>query len=106
MSAGGSGVRDSAVDGSMQNPLHGSLQDATRMNCTRPRRRESAAGAAPRLLAATLLLLFGAGCTRPSDDRLVVRMWAIGREAEIAPTLLADFERTHPRIRVEVQALP
>lgn len=30
----------------------------------------------------------------------------MGREAEVVPTLLADFERAHPGIRVEVQALP
>lgn len=46
------------------------------------------------------------GCSRGDDGVTVLRFWAIGREAEVVPTLLADFERTHPGIRVEVQALP
>ncbi|MEO7432118.1 MAG: sugar ABC transporter substrate-binding protein [Dokdonella sp.] len=46
------------------------------------------------------------GCAREPTDRVVLRMWGIGREAEVVPALLADFERLHPSIRVDVQALP
>jgi multiple sugar transport system substrate-binding protein len=63
---------------------------------------------ATRALQATLgvALLLALGACAKHDDRVVLKMWAIGREAEIAPTLLADFERDHPNVRVEVQALP
>lgn len=54
-----------------------------------------------------LVVLLGcAGCSATDSDRVVLKMWAIGREAEVAPALLQDFESLHPDIRVEVQALP
>ncbi len=54
------------------------------------------------LAAITLSLL---GCdTRPPGTE-VLRFWAIGSEADVMPALLADFERTHPHIHVEVQRL-
>lgn len=61
-----------------------------------------------RLATFALLLaafLFG-GCSDAGDGRVTLTFWAIGREAEVVPTLLADFERLHPGIRVDVQALP
>lgn len=59
------------------------------------------------LRAAVLLVLLSlAACTRAEPDVTVLKFWAIGREAEVVPTLLADFERDNPGIRVEVQALP
>ena len=51
-------------------------------------------------------LLACAGCSEAGSDRVVLKMWAIGREAEVAPALLQDFETMHPGIHVEVQALP
>ena len=57
------------------------------------------------LLAATTILL-GAGCAERATDVTVVRFWAMGREGEVVATLLPEFERTHPGIRVEVQQLP
>lgn len=35
-----------------------------------------------------------------------VRFWAMGREGEVVAGLLADFEREHPGIRIDVQQLP
>ena len=46
-----------------------------------------------------------AGCAHRNDPA-VVRFWAMGREGEVVVELLAEFERTHPGIRVEVQQLP
>ena len=55
-------------------------------------------------------MLCGAGmlaaCTRHADGPVVLRFWAMGQEGEVARTLLADFERTHPGIRIDVQQLP
>ena len=71
--------------------------------------RRHAAQALRRWSVACLSMLLLAcldGCVRQADDTVVLRIWAIGREAEVVPALLADFERRHPRVRVEVQALP
>ena len=57
-------------------------------------------------LAALLVVLsLAVACTRRPDDT-VIRFWAMGREAEVVAELLRDFEREHPGIRVEVQAIP
>jgi multiple sugar transport system substrate-binding protein len=53
-----------------------------------------------------LLALSAAGCSDAPSDRVTLKMWAIGREAEVLPDLIADFERTHPGIHIQVQALP
>ncbi|MBO9662805.1 sugar ABC transporter substrate-binding protein [Dokdonella sp.] len=49
---------------------------------------------------------FLAACARSEPNVTVLKFWAVGREAEVVPALLADFEREHPGLRVEVQALP
>jgi multiple sugar transport system substrate-binding protein len=54
------------------------------------------------LAFATLLL---AACAR-DDGATVVRFWAMGKEAEVVAELVRDFEREHPGIRVELQAIP
>jgi len=76
----------------MQGPVNASVN----------RRRLQHAGRVGALLLALMLQ----GCGKPPGDRVVLRMWGIGREAEVVPVLLADFERLHPSIRVDVQALP
>lgn len=62
-----------------------------------------------RCLRLQLLLLFAltglAGCARDSGDT-VVRFWAMGREAEVVTGLIAEFERDHPGIRVDIQNIP
>ncbi|HVK52385.1 MAG TPA: extracellular solute-binding protein, partial [Pseudoxanthomonas sp.] len=46
-----------------------------------------------------------AACTqRPTKQ--VVSFWAMGREAEVVLELIADFERLHPEIDVQVQNIP
>jgi multiple sugar transport system substrate-binding protein len=58
-------------------------------------------------LAVTLVLQFTlSACSKHDNDGVTLKMWAIGREAEVVPALLADFEHAHPGIHVEVQALP
>jgi multiple sugar transport system substrate-binding protein len=65
---------------------------------------------ARRVFAAVLLIagaaLLAAGCSPRTTDATVVRFWAMGREGEIVTSLIPEFERTHPGIRVLVQQLP
>ena len=56
------------------------------------------------LLAVSLCLL--SACSRERSDVTVLKFWTIGREGEVVPEILKDFERTHPKIRVEVQQMP
>ena len=58
------------------------------------------------LLPLALLLLFALAACRRGQEVTVVRFWAMGREAEVVATLLRDFEREHPGVRVQVQAIP
>lgn len=58
-------------------------------------------------LACGAMLAFAlAACQRADGGPVVLRFWAMGREGEVVRELLADFERGHPGIRVEVQQLP
>jgi len=54
------------------------------------------------LIAASFVV---GGCN-PRDNSRTVRFWAMGREGEVVAELLAEYERAHPGIRVEVQQLP
>lgn len=47
-----------------------------------------------------------AGCGREEAGVTRLRFWAMGNEATNVPQILPEFERRHPDIRVEVQALP
>ena len=53
-----------------------------------------------------LIALCIVGCEHRASDVTVVRFWAMGSEGEIVASLIPEFERTHPGIRVEVQQLP
>lgn len=46
-----------------------------------------------------------AACDRP-DAPVVIELWAAGREGEVVPELVRDFEVKHPGVRVKVQTLP
>ncbi|MDH3503758.1 MAG: sugar ABC transporter substrate-binding protein [Nitrospirota bacterium] len=54
-----------------------------------------------------LCALFAA-CTNGSgeNDILKIKFWAMGREGEIVPELLKEFERENPGVRVIVQQVP
>lgn len=53
---------------------------------------------------AALAALALAACR--ADGGTTVRFWAMGREGEVVAELMADFEREHPGVRVDVQQLP
>lgn len=46
----------------------------------------------------------GAGCSRSGPEPL--RLWAVGREGDIAAELVKDFVAQNPQIPVEVQKMP
>ena len=55
------------------------------------------------LLAIVALAL--CSCTRDSGPT-TLKFWTIGREGEVIEQLLPEFERAHPRVRIEVQQIP
>jgi multiple sugar transport system substrate-binding protein len=58
------------------------------------------------LLCAALLACVLAACAKREAGPVTLRFWAMGREGEVVRELLADFERSHPDIKVDVQQLP
>ncbi len=59
-----------------------------------------------RLIAAVLCVVIGLTACRRADDRVAIRFWAMGREAEVVGELIPQFEREHPGLRVELQQIP
>lgn len=59
-----------------------------------------------RAIAVMLCVLLGLTACRRTDDRVVIRFWAMGREAEVVGALIPQFEREHPDLRVELQQIP
>ena len=59
-----------------------------------------------RAIAVMLCVLLGLTACRRADDRVVIRFWAMGREAEVVGELIPQFEREHPGLRVELQQIP
>jgi multiple sugar transport system substrate-binding protein len=67
--------------------------------------------AKPLYLFSVVVVVLGAmfaACTNGSgqDDMLEIKFWAMGREGEIVPELLKEFERENPGVRVMVQQVP
>ncbi len=67
----------------------------------RPPHRRQALG----LMAGAAAMSVGA-CAREPDGVTTLDFWAMGNEATNVPKILPEFERRHPDIRVNVQALP
>lgn len=63
----------------------------------------------PRVRPWAALFALGAGlvaaCSPEPPGTVVLKFWAMGREAEVVTALLPEFERAHPGVRVEVQQL-
>lgn len=59
-----------------------------------------------RLRALLLVAAVCAGCASRPESDTAVELWAMGREGEVVATMLDDFTRTHPEIRVRVQQVP
>lgn len=59
------------------------------------------------VIALVCVAIVLSGCSRrSSDQREVVRFWAMGYEGEVVAQFVPEFERRNPGIRVEVQQLP
>lgn len=56
----------------------------------------------------TLVLLLAAGCSSRKDNKINIIMtaWGNEREEKTLRSLIAEFEKTHPKIRVELQMIP
>lgn len=59
-----------------------------------------------RAIATLMCVLIGLTACRPADDRVAIRFWAMGREAEVVGALIPQFEREHPGLRVDMQQIP
>ncbi len=59
-----------------------------------------------RTIAALMCILLVLTACRPADDRVIIRFWAMGREAEVVGALIPQFEREHPGLRIELQQIP
>ncbi len=46
------------------------------------------------------------GCAGRGGEQTTLRFWAMGREGEVVESLVRDFERENPGIRVDVQQIP
>jgi len=55
-----------------------------------------------------LILLSAVGCSSRKDDRinLIITAWGNEREEKTLRSLIAEFAKTHPKIRVELQMIP
>jgi multiple sugar transport system substrate-binding protein len=56
--------------------------------------------------ALTLVALAACRGAQAGATRVTLRFWAMGAEADALSTLVRGFERQHPDIRVDVQAIP
>ncbi len=53
-----------------------------------------------------ILLLFHLSCTRTEDPVTTIKFWGMGNEGERVQSLIKEFERRNPLIKVEVQQIP
>lgn len=53
-----------------------------------------------------LLCVFGMSCNRAPDPVTTIKFWGMGNEGEMVKSLIAEFERRNPTIKVEVQQIP
>jgi multiple sugar transport system substrate-binding protein len=56
--------------------------------------------------ATSLLLVLAGGCRTGDSATRTVEFWALGSEGERVRPLLAEFERSHPQVRVRLQQIP
>ena len=59
-----------------------------------------------RVLVAVALLALAACADASAREETVLEFWGMGREGEVVETLVRDFERENPGIRVRVQQIP
>ncbi len=52
------------------------------------------------------LLVLGMSCSRAVDPVTTIKFWGMGNEGEMVQSLIKEFERRNPTIKVEVQQIP
>lgn len=57
-------------------------------------------------LTIAMVLMPVCGCRSNSAKSAVIEFWAMGREGEVVQTLVPEFERRTPGVRVRVQQIP
>ncbi|HEV2179780.1 MAG TPA: sugar ABC transporter substrate-binding protein [Gemmatimonadaceae bacterium] len=58
------------------------------------------------MVAAVVALAACTGAEARADNRVTLRFWAMGAEADALSSLVRGFEREHPEIRVQIQPIP
>lgn len=59
------------------------------------------------LLFAAISLVFSIiSCSRNSNSAVVIKFWAMGTEAEYVTSLVPEFEKDNPGIKIDVQQIP
>ncbi|MFA6469434.1 MAG: sugar ABC transporter substrate-binding protein [Bacteroidota bacterium] len=53
-----------------------------------------------------VLIVFASGCTRQDEKITTIKFWGMGNEGEMVQSLIKEFERRNPTIKVEVQQIP
>jgi multiple sugar transport system substrate-binding protein len=56
--------------------------------------------------AVLVVAALAAGCGGPSGATRTIEFWGMGREGEVVSSLVPEFERRNPGIRVKVQQIP
>ena len=69
-------------------------------------RRTLAARNVLTVAAAAVSLAACRGAEAGANNRVTLRFWAMGAEADALSKLMPGFERAHPEIRVDIQSLP
>lgn len=59
-----------------------------------------------RLFVGLVLVLVGLSCAPKQDTPVVLRFWGLGNEGEMVRSLIPEFERRNPGIKVVVQQIP
>lgn len=57
-------------------------------------------------LVVSVGFLLALACAASREDRVTVRLWALGREGEVVRDLVPEFERRNPGVRLLVQQIP
>ena len=52
------------------------------------------------------VVMMSSGCDRRSAPKSTVKFWGMGNEGEMVKSLIAEFERRNPDIKVDVQQIP
>lgn len=58
------------------------------------------------LIVFLFFLLSGLSCNRSKEQITVIKFWGMGNEGEMVQSLIQEFERRNPSIKVDVQQIP